>query len=140
MGCNFLGSWGKIVDMLNFQLDKQELAKLRAAHRRAKNAREAYRINAVILLGDGWKAAEIANALLIDPDTVRTYFKRYKKGGLEALLRMNYVGSEALLNSAQLVELDIHLQNNLHLTAESVARWVKERWDVCYVPSGMTAL
>ena len=53
---------------------------------------------------------------------------------------MNYVGSEALLDSAQLVELDIHLQNHLHLTTESVARWVKERWDVCYVPSGMTAL
>jgi hypothetical protein len=36
--------------------------------------------------------------LLIDPDTVRSYFKRYKDGGLDALLRMNYVGSEALLD------------------------------------------
>jgi transposase len=126
--------------MLNFQLDKQELAELRTAHRRAKNAREAYRINAVILLGDGWTAADVANALLIDPDTVRTYFKRYKKGGLEALLRMNYVGSEALLNETQLVELDVHLQEHLHLTAESVARWVKERWGVCYAPSGMAAV
>ena len=77
--------------------------------------------------------------LLIDPDTVRTYFKRFKQGGLDALLRMNYVGSEALLDSAQLVELDIHLQNHLHLTAESVARWVTECWDVCYAPSGMAA-
>ena len=126
--------------MLNFQLDKQELAELRSAHRRAKNAREAYRINAVILLGDGWTVADVAKALLIDPDTVRTYFKRYKKGGLEALLRMNYVGSEALLNETQLVELDVHLQEHLHLTAESVARWVKERWDVSYAPSGMAAL
>ena len=78
--------------MLNFRLDKQDLAELRSAHRQAKNAREAYRINAVILLGDGWTAADVANALLIDPDTARTYFKRYKNGGLDALLRMNYVG------------------------------------------------
>jgi len=75
--------------------------------------REAYRINAVILLGDGWKAAEVADALLIDPDTVRDYFKRYKKTGIDGLLRMSYVGSEALLNDTQLAELDLHLQSHL---------------------------
>ena len=53
---------------------------------------------------------------------------------------MNYVGSEALLDAAQLAELDAHLQKHLHLTAESVARWVKERWGVCYAPSGMAAV
>ena len=126
--------------MLDFRLDKQELAELRAAHRRALNVREAYRINAVILLGNGRTVADVADALLFDPDTVRTYFKRYKKGGLEALLRMNYVGSEALLDDVQLAVLDAHLQENLHMTAESVARWVEERWGVCYTPSGMAAM
>ena len=126
--------------MLDFRLDKQELAELRAAHRRALNVREAYRINAMILLGNGRTAADVADALLFDPDTVRAYFKRYKKGGLQALLRMNYVGSEALLDDVQLAVLDAHLQKHLHLTAESVARWVKERWGVCYAPSGMAAV
>ena len=126
--------------MLDFRLDKQELAELRAAHRQALNAREAYRINAVILLGNGRTVADVADALLFDPETVRTYFKRYKKGGIQALLRMNYVGSEAWLDAVQLAVLDAHLQENLHLTAESVARWVETRWDVCYTPSGMTAV
>ncbi len=126
--------------MLDFRLDKQEIAELRVAHRRALNVREAYRINAVILLGNGRTAADVADALLFDPDTVRAYFKRYKKGGLEALLRMNYVGSDALLDDAQLAVLDAHLQEHLHLTAESVARWAKERWGVCYAPSGMAAV
>ena len=40
----------------------------------------------------------------------------------------------------QLAELDAHSQEHLHLTAESVARWVKERWGVCYAPSGMAAV
>ncbi len=115
-------------------------AELRAAHRRALNVREAYRINAVILLGNGRTVADVADALLFDPDTVRAYFKRYKKGGLEALLRMNYVGSEALLDDVQLAVLDAHLQKHLHLTAVSVARWVEERWGVCYAPSGMAAV
>ena len=126
--------------MLDYRLSKRELAELRAAHRRALNVREAYRINAVILLGNGRTAADVADALLIDPDTVRSYFRRYKKGGVEELLRMNYVGSEALLDEVQLAQLDAHLQEHLYLTAESVARWVKKRWGVCYAPSGMAAV
>jgi hypothetical protein len=55
--------------MLNYRLDKQELAELRAAHRQALDVREAYRTNAVILLGNGYTAANVADALLIDPDT-----------------------------------------------------------------------
>jgi hypothetical protein len=39
--------------MLDFRLEKHELAELRRAHRLALNVREAYRINAVILLGNG---------------------------------------------------------------------------------------
>ena len=41
---------------------------------------------------------------------------------------MNYVGNESLLDAVQLAELNAHLQKDLHLIAESVARWVKERW------------
>ena len=64
--------------MIDYRLSKQELNELRAAHRHALNVREAYRINAVILLGRGRTPADVADALLIDSDTARTYFKRYK--------------------------------------------------------------
>ncbi|MFZ1575164.1 MAG: IS630 family transposase [Chromatiaceae bacterium] len=126
--------------MLDYRLSKQELAELRAAHRRALNVREAYRINAVVVLGNGRTAADVADALLIDPETVRSYVKRYQKGGVDELLRMNDVGSESWLDEVQLAQLDAHLQEHLPLTAESVARWVKERWGVCYAASGMAAV
>ena len=113
--------------MFYYRLSKQKLAKLHAGHRRAQNLREVYRINAVVLFGNGRTAADVADALLIDPETARTYFKRYKKGGVDELLRMNYAGSEASLDDVQLAHLDAYLQNHLHLTAESVSRWVKER-------------
>jgi transposase len=126
--------------MQDCRLNKQELAELRAAHRATRNAREAYRLNAVILLGSGWSPSEVAAALLIDDDTVRNHYKRYKRGGLAALERMNYVGSDALLTPEQLDEFDAHLQQELHPTAASAARWVKERFGVNYTDSGMTAL
>lgn len=126
--------------MNDYRLSAEELAELRAAHRRMREIREAYRINAVILLGQGRSVKDVADALLLDPDTVRSYFKRYKNGGLDDLLRMSYVGSEALLNSSQLRALDAHLQRTLYQTAAEVARYVEQTWGVRYTPSGMTAV
>lgn len=126
--------------MRNYHLNEHELAERRAAHRAARHAREAYRFNAVILLGSGWTPSEVAAALLLDDDTVRNHSKRDKHGGIAALERRNHVGSEALLTAAQLPELDAHLGQQLHPSAASVARWVKERFGVHYTESGMTAL
>lgn len=126
--------------MRDYRLTKREIAELRAAHRGTRDVREAYRINAVILLGQGRSAADVADALLIDPDTARGYYKRYKDGGIDELLRMSFVGREALLDAEQLAELDAHLQTQVYLTAESVARYVEQRWGVRYTPSGMTAV
>jgi transposase len=126
--------------MRDYRLSNQQLAELRAAHRAVRDVREAYRINAVILLGVGWKAADVSAALLVDADTVRDYFKRYEQGGLDGLLRMSYVGAEALLDTEQLKALDAHLQRQLYPTSEAVARYVEQRWGVCYTASGMTAV
>lgn len=126
--------------MQDYQLTPQELAELRAVQRRVRDVREAYRINAVILLGEGWRVMDVATALLIDPDTVRAYFKHYRAGGVTGLLRMNYVGSAAWLDTEQLHALEQHLRSTLYLTAAEVAYFVYERWGVSYTLSGMTAL
>lgn len=99
--------------MIDYRLTQQELAELRQAHRRTRNLREAYRINAVILLGQGRTVADVADVLLIDPDTARDDFKRFKQGGLNELLRKKFVGSEALLDGEQLSELDAHLRKKV---------------------------
>jgi transposase len=124
----------------DYRLSDQELAELRSAHRQVREIREAYRINAVILLGQGRGVKDVADALLLDPETVRSYFKRYKQGGLDEVLRMSYVGSDALLDGGQLQALDAHLHGTVYQTAAQVARYVEEAWGVRYTPSGMTAL
>lgn len=126
--------------MQDYRLSQQQIADLRGAHRATRDVREAYRINAVILLGRGHTPAQVADALLMDADTVREYYKRYQAGGIDELLRMRFVGSEALLDGGQMRELDAHLQQHLYLTAEAVARSVERRWGVRYTVSGMTAV
>ena len=126
--------------MLDYHLSQQELAALRQAHHQTRNVREAYRINAVILLGRGRTQTNVADPLLIDPDTVRDYSKRFKRGGLDEQRRMNFVCSEALLDPEQLAELDAHLLKTVYSTAAAVARWVAMTFAVHFTLSGMATV
>jgi len=126
--------------MVDYSLPTQKIAELRAAHRRTRDKREADRIKAVVLLASGRTAEDVAEALLIDPNTVRNHFKRYQQGGLSGLLHVAYRGSDCELSEADLAILDAHLQDQLYLSAKDVAAWVEETFAVAYTVSGMTAL
>jgi len=63
--------------MVDYSLPAQRIGELRAAHRRTRDKREADRIKAVVLLASGRTAEDVAEALLIDPNTVRNHV--YKK-------------------------------------------------------------
>jgi transposase len=126
--------------MSDYRLPAGGLIRLRAEHRQTREKRHADRLKAVILLGSGWAAEHVAEALLIDPDTVRSYFKRYQKGGVRELLSMGYRGGAGWLSDEELIELDLHLREKLYLSAKEVARHVEEHYGVTYSERGMTAL
>ena len=91
--------------MKNFTLPPEEIKKLRHAHRLEKRKSKAYRINAVILLGSGWTVQQVAEALLLDEDTLSNYIKKYKEGGFLNLLKTLHQGSKPLLNETQTSQL-----------------------------------
>jgi transposase len=126
--------------MNDYRLTAEELAELRAAHRTTRDKREADRIKAVVLLASGWRAEDVAEVLLVDANTVRNHFKRYRQGGIEQLRHSAYRGSAPALDETQLAWLDAHLQNHLYPTAKAVAHVVEEQFGVRYTESGMTAL
>ena len=119
--------------MHDYRLTAQELTELRAAHRTERDVREAYRINVVILLGTGRTAAGVA-------DAARDYLKRFRQGGLNGLLPMSCVGSDALLDAGQSAQIDARLSSHLYLSAAAVARHVEKCWGVRYTLSGITAV
>src|SRR5271165_6971380 len=57
-----------------------------AAHRLARRA------NALVLLDDGMSCEAIARVLLIDDDTIRTWFRLYQEDGIEGLASFGYEG------------------------------------------------
>ena len=126
--------------MNDYSLTDQELHDLQVLHRELTNKREADRVKAVLSLSSGWTPSQVAEILLIDRTTVRRYFRDFKKGGVRRLLENNYQRHRGYLSSSQEKKLDEYLQTHLHITAKSVAAYVKERWKIGYTERGMTEL
>lgn len=126
--------------MKTFKLTLDETNALRRAHRLTKDKRAADRMKAVYLLSRGKSAREIAEVLMLDEDSIGNYRKRYEDGGIEALLKDDYKGSEPLLSISELNELSTHVEKSSYLTVESIVDYVKETYDVIYSISGMRQL
>ena len=76
--------------------DLIELARNRSvAHRLARRA------NALVLLDDGMSCDAIAKVLLLDDDTIRTWYRLYEEDGIEGLTNFGYEGSACQLSGEQ---------------------------------------
>jgi hypothetical protein len=87
--------------MTDYTLPAWKIKQLTKFHKTLKQKHEAYRINAIILLGSGWTPAQVAEVLLIPEGSVRTYFKDFQAHGKEELLRRDYTGRESFLSEEQ---------------------------------------
>ena len=68
---------------------RKKIEKLR---RKEKDVRVHNRLSAVLWLGQGRSAEEVAELLGVCPRTVRNWLELYQRGGLEALRTLEYKG------------------------------------------------
>ncbi len=128
--------------MKGYELPTEEIEGLKAAHKTSKqvSAYTAYRIHVIILLGMGMTPTEVSEIILLNEDTVRTYFDKYISGGLVKLLETSYQGSNKKLTETQIKQLQEELDKHVHLTTKSVCRFVQLEFDVEYSERGMASL
>jgi transposase len=129
--------------MKGFTLTSEELQALRAGHREAvksKDARSAYKINAVILLGTNWSTEEVAEALLLDDETLRNYVKKYQESGFKGLIETFHLGGFTKLSTEQLSQLCVELDKNIYTSTKDICFYVQAQFDCTYTISGMNDL
>ena len=98
------------------------------------------RMNALLLLDDGWAVERVADALFIDAETVREHRRLYETAGVAGLERLNYEGSEPALSEAQLAALKAELDAHLYMRSKEVCDFVQRTFEVDYTPNAMTKL
>lgn len=126
--------------MNSLTLTAEEIATLKQVHRACKDKRAADRIKAIYSLGIGFSGEDVAEILMLDDETVRSYVKKYQKGGIDELIADHYKGSCAYLSSTELSELEEHLEKNTYLTVDAIIAHVKQTYGVSYSLTGMNGL
>ena len=106
-----------------------------AAHRLARRA------NALVLLDDGMSCEAIAKVLLLDDDTIRTWYRLYEEDGIEGLTNFSYEGSACQLSGEQQEKLKAWVATSLPRTTRQVGAWIENEFGVVYEGrSGLIAL
>ena len=98
------------------------------------------RMNALLLLDDGWAAERVAEVLFIDAETVREHRRLYQTAGVSGVERLNYEGSEPALTPEQLQALGVELDARLYMTAKAVCAFVARSFGVTYTAHAMAKL
>ena len=65
---------------MKISLSDQEKKDLELAHRRERDVRVCGRIKTVLLRSEGWKCRQIAQALRLHEETVRTHLSEWQTG------------------------------------------------------------
>jgi transposase len=106
-----------------------------AAHRLARRA------NALVLLDDGMSFAVVAKVLLIDDDTVRTWYRLYEEDGIEGLASFGYEGSACRLSEEQQDKLKAWITETLPRSTRMIGAWIETECGIEYQGrSGLIAL
>ncbi len=94
--------------------------------------RVARRANAVLLLDKGWSCQKVAEALLLDDDTIRQWGELFSKSGVEGLARFELGGSASFLSEAQEAQLKAWIVETLPRATRLVGAYIRREFGVEY--------
>ena len=103
--------------------------------------RLARRANALVLLDLGWNCEQVGLALLLDDDTIRTWFRLFERDGVDGLAGFHYGGRACQLTAEQQDKLKSWVGETLPRTTRTVGAWIEQEFGVTYESrSGLVAL
>ncbi|MGO9770213.1 MAG: IS630 family transposase [Roseiarcus sp.] len=104
-------------------------------------SRVTRRANALVLLDDGWSCFDVARALLLDDDTVRSWRKLYEQRGIEGLTSFDIGGSSSFLSATQEEALKAFVGATLPRSTRHVGAFILKEFGLVYESrSGLIAL
>ncbi|MFZ1592973.1 MAG: IS630 family transposase [Chitinophagales bacterium] len=116
-------------------LNGDEREQLITQHRKEKNGRTRDRIKAVLMSDTGWTFKDIAEALLIDEETISRHIKEYIES---KKLSISTGGSEGKLSSEQAAEIIKCLEETTYLKVSQICIYIGDKYGVAYTVNGMT--
>lgn len=120
---------------MTISLTPEQIGNLERAHRKERDGRVRDRIKAVLLNAKGWNNLQIAEALIIRPETVSDHLLAYEA---EEKLSPSNGGSTSYLDAVQASFLCDHLEEVTYTKALEICAYVEETFNVNFTVTGMT--
>jgi len=99
------------------------------------------RANALVLLDDGWSCQEVADALLLNDDTIRGWHKLFEQRGIAGLTSFDVGGSASFLSAVQEDALKVFVGTMLPRSTRQVGAFIEQEFGLVYESrSGLVAL
>lgn len=117
------------------KLTNEDRIILKKAHKKERDGRIRDRMKAVLLYDAGWSYIKIAEALLIDEETVSKQINEYFN---DNKLKPENGGSKSNLNDIQTKELLEHLESKTYTKTKDICAYIYEKFGILYTISGMT--
>jgi len=86
------------------------------------------RANALVLLDRGWSCQEVAQALMLDDDTIRTWHRLYEEDGIEGLAGFGHEGSVCRLSLEQQEKLKAWIASALPRSTRQIGAWIEQEF------------
>jgi transposase len=103
--------------------------------------RVSRRANALVLLDKGWSCQQVADALLLDDDTIRGWRKLFEQRGIEGVTSFDVGGSASYLSVAQENDLKAWIGAALPRSTRQIGAWIEKEFRLVYESrSGLIAL
>ena len=97
--------------------------------------------NALVLLDEGWSCQQVAHALLIDDDTIRSWRKLFEQRGIEGITSFDVGGSASYLSVKQEDDLKAWVSAALPRSTRQIGAWIETEFGLVYESrSGLIAL
>jgi transposase len=103
--------------------------------------RVSRRANALVLLDKGWSCQQVADALLLDDDTIRSWHKLFEQRGIEGVTSFDVGGSASYLSVKQENDLKAWVGAALPRSTRQIGAWIEKEFGLVYESrSGLIAL
>lgn len=115
-------------------LTSEQRTQLKLQHRSEKDRRTADRIKAVLLSDKGWTYRQIAEALLLDVETIAKHVSEYIE---HHKLSIKTGGSTSKLDTVQTEQLINHLTTTTYMKVSEICAYVSATYGIKYRVPGM---
>ncbi len=120
-----------------FLSDAERKALTRIARDGLEEHRVARRANSLILLDRGWSCEDVAEALMLDDDTVRTWYGSFKSGGVASIRSFEFKGGSSNLTAEQIEQLRAWATKTLPGATREIGHFIRTNFGHDYTRSAI---